>query len=132
MERLIENFAYAFPHSLIAEAFQVPQSTVSTWKARKDIRYKIAQKKLEILQSPLKAVAERFPLQFIERHPDTRETYAPPTSKTQVEQVGAFPTLVNALLAELASRYDREPATEVEYQEVEQIEHRAEEVDLKT
>ena len=60
------------------------ESTVKGWKRRKDFNQMLAKKKLEILARPIKAMAERFPKDFIERHPDTRETFAPPTQKQEV------------------------------------------------
>jgi hypothetical protein len=64
-------------------------------------------------------MAARYPKDFIERHPDTRETYAPPTHRQEINTNVTFPPLVMAAFQELAGRYD---VVEVECQEMAQIE----------
>ncbi len=84
--QMLEDLAYGIPQVRIAEALKVPKTTLHSWLKRKDFRTNYAIKLLETLRNPIKAVADRFPLQFIERHPETRETFAPPTQKIQSSQ----------------------------------------------
>jgi hypothetical protein len=46
-------------------------------------------------------MAERFPKDFIERHPDTRETFSPPTQKNETDIKG---------LVTLNVKYEDKPA----------------------
>ena len=82
--QLLEDMAFGLPQVQIAKALQVPENTLCNWKKRKDFGRDLALKKLEVLRSPIKSMAERFPKDFIERHPETRETFAPPTQKQEL------------------------------------------------
>lgn len=83
LDKILENIAFGLSYRLIAESLGLPESTVKGWKNRPDFRLKLAAKKLEILSGPLKGMADRFPKDFVERHPETRETYAPPKAVTE-------------------------------------------------
>ena len=85
LDKILENMALGLSCRLIADSLGENLNTVKGWKNRKDFNQKLAAKKLELLASPLKGMAERFPKDFIERHPETRETFAPPTQKQETK-----------------------------------------------
>ncbi|MFA4826481.1 MAG: hypothetical protein WC593_15125 [Methanoregula sp.] len=84
LDRILENMALGLSSRLIAESLGENENTVKGWKNRKDFNQKLAIKKLEILGAPLRGMADRFPKDFIERHPETREAFAPPTQKKEL------------------------------------------------
>jgi hypothetical protein len=80
---VLKYMALGLPTRLIASAIGVTESTVRGWKRRKDFNQRLCMAKLEVLGKPLDGMADRFPKDFIERHPDTREAYAPPTQRNE-------------------------------------------------
>jgi hypothetical protein len=87
LDKILEYMALGLSCRLIAQSLGEVESTVRNWKQRKDFGQLLAAKKLEILGAPLKGMADRFPKDFIERHPETRETFKPP--KNENEHIGA-------------------------------------------
>ena len=84
LDNILENMALGFSCRLIGEAIGESEKTIQGWKARPDFKQKLAVKKLQLLGVPLRATADRFPKDFIERHPETRDDFAPPTQKQAV------------------------------------------------
>lgn len=84
LDKILEWMAWGHSSRLIADAIGENENTVKGWKNRKDFSRKLAIKKLEILGAPIKATADRFPKDFIERHPETRETFAPPQIRNEI------------------------------------------------
>jgi uncharacterized protein YjcR len=84
LEKIIEYMALGLPQREIALMLGVHESTVSKWKTRKDISNILATKTLEILAEPAKTLARVNPGLFLQTHPATRESHAPPTNKTDI------------------------------------------------
>jgi hypothetical protein len=105
-EQMLESLALGVPQVLIAESLEIKENTLSTWKTKKDFRRDLARKKLEVLQPTVSDFRERYPKEYLERHPDTRSTWAPP--KLQAEFTGpALQITVNQVILELTGRYDK-------------------------
>lgn len=90
LDKILEYMALGLSCRLIAESIGENENTVKGWKNRKDFSQKLAIKQLEILGAPLKGMADRFPKDFIERHPETRETFAPPKQKNETDLKGSM------------------------------------------
>lgn len=85
LTELIEYLAFGLPQNEIAKKLQVHESTVSKWKTRKDISSLLATRTLQVLIEPAKALAKANPGLFLQTHPSTRETFAPPTQKSETK-----------------------------------------------
>ena len=88
--QMIEDLAYGLPQVLIANSLDVSESAISRWKRNKRFASDLAVKKLEILRDPIKHIAENSKLVFLERHPDTRGDWGPPTQKQEVSGTITF------------------------------------------
>ena len=92
LEKIIEYMALGLPQREIALMLGVHESTVSKWKTRKDISNLLATKTLEVLAEPAKHLAKVNPGLFLQTHPATRESHAPP--KQVNENTGAVEIII--------------------------------------
>jgi hypothetical protein len=77
-QQVIENMAKGVPQILIARSLGVPETTITGWKKRADFRRDLAIKTIEFVGDPIVNVRKNNPLAYLERHPATREAWAPP------------------------------------------------------
>jgi hypothetical protein len=101
LQNVIKDMALGLPISEIAKAHEVSVKTVYGWKKRKDFKKILAEENLNAIREPLQAVRKSTPLAYIERHPVTREMWAPPRQKTEVG--GDLADGFGAILRSLAS-----------------------------
>ena len=81
-DKITEMIALGLPQREIAKAYGLSESTVSKWvHHNRKFKRRLAEKQLEILQPTLEQVKEKQPLAFIERHPVTKEDWAPPAQR---------------------------------------------------
>jgi hypothetical protein len=85
LDKILKYLALGLSTRLIAESLGENENTIRGWKRRPDFKQKLAVKHLEILGAPIEAMAERNPKDFIERHPETRETFAPPKQIQEIK-----------------------------------------------
>jgi hypothetical protein len=95
LEELLEYLAYGLPQREIALKLGVHESTVSKWKTRKDISNKLASRTLQVLLEPAKSLAKSNPGLFLQTHPATRESHAPP--KQVSENTGSVEIVIRDL-----------------------------------
>lgn len=76
--QVVDQMASGVPQVLIANALQVPESTLGNWKKRKDFKRDLALKCIEKGCAPIEKVRKNNPLAWLERHPAYREAWAPP------------------------------------------------------
>ena len=77
-QKLLEQIALGVPQTLVAKALGVHDSQVSRWLKRRNIAKDLALKMLENVCEPIAKVRRSLPLAYLERHPATREAWAPP------------------------------------------------------
>ena len=92
LEQILEYMALGLSCRLIGESIGESEKTIQGWKRRDDFKQKLAIKKLEVLGMPLKLMTLKFPKEFIERHPETRDDFAPP--KQVQEQQGSLEVII--------------------------------------
>ena len=88
LAKVIDSLAWGLSCRLIGESIGVSEKTIQGWKARPDFKQKLSVAKIEILSGPLKSMSEKTPKDFIERHPETREDWAPPKAVSDVNLSG--------------------------------------------
>jgi hypothetical protein len=113
LQNVINDMALGLPISEIADAYEVSIKTVYGWKKRKDFKKLLAKENLNAIREPLQAVRKSTPLAYIERHPVTREMWAPPRQKTEVggEIADGLGAILKAMAGSARAR-DRLPAPE--------------------
>lgn len=84
LDKVIENLALGLPVPLISDSIGVNENTIYGWKRRPDFKGKLAVRTLEILSDPARQLAKVNPGLFLQTHPATRETHAPPVQKKEV------------------------------------------------
>ena len=77
-QKLLEQIALGVPQTLVAKALGVHDSQVSRWLKRRNIAKDLALRTLENVCEPIAKVRKSLPLAYLERHPATREAWAPP------------------------------------------------------
>ena len=121
--KIIEDLALGIPDAQIAEAYGVHRNTVGAWKKKKKIRAELGQKTLEAVRDPLKAVRSDYPLPYIERHPATREVWAPPKVR-EAPNISLGFTFAIEYVNKAARQLPDEEIIEIEGEEQAKLEHK--------
>ena len=74
-QKIAYQVALGLPQVRIAEALQLPKQTINGWLKKKSFKTLYAVECLERLTPPLEAVCKSNPLAYLERHPETRQTW---------------------------------------------------------
>lgn len=77
-EQVVDDLALGVPQAVIAKSLKCNESMVSRWVRKKEIARDVAVKTLENVRDPIQKVRKSMPLAYLERHPATREAWAPP------------------------------------------------------
>jgi len=77
-EKVVDELALGVPQTLIAKSLGVAENTISGWKKRKEFKKYLALRTIAYVGQPVRAVRHENPLAYLERHPETREAWAPP------------------------------------------------------
>lgn len=89
-QKTLTAMAYGLSCRLIADWLGENENTVKGWRNRKDFNRDYSARCIDLLIEPLMIMRLDKPDVFIQTHPETRESHAPPKQRNETELKGGI------------------------------------------